>query len=527
MQAEFFQPQRQQHRREQRIAGHFAAHRQRLAARAGGADHGVQQAQHRWMQRAVKIAQRLIVAVGGEQVLHQIVGADGQEIGGADEGGQRDRRRRHFDHRAQRHVLGDGAAFPAEFALHIGHQGAHRDHFLAAADHRYQHTHRAVGAGAQDRAQLGAEQVDARQRQAHAAQAQGRVGFAGQREAAFIGLVRADIERADGDGAPGHAQHQIAIGAELLSFVGQRVPQFRRPVHEQEFGAVQPDPGRAQRMRFGHVFARFGVGPQFDVDAVQRPGGFAAQPMQLFPFARVQLYAAAVFAQIVGVRFQDDQTAAAVDRQHVAVVDLLQHVRRADHQRNVQAARQDRAVRQRAAARGDHRHHALRVQLREIRRCDGVGHQNVAGDSLQLGVTAVQRGVDAADHLVDVVDAAAQIGIVHAREHRGDAVALQAQRIVGGIAAGADQFVQSGQQFGVVQQQRVQIEELTDLVRQRAVQPVAQQVHFAAHHGDGGVQPVQFGIDQGGVDPLFGHVQRMRQTHARAPQRTAARCPLA
>ena len=97
----------------------------------------------------------------------------------------------------------------------------------------------------------------------------------------------------------------------------------------------------------------------------------------------------------------------------------------------------------------------------------------------------MQGGVDAADHLVDVVDAAAQIRIVHACEHRGDAVALQAQRVVGGVAAGADQFVQALQQFRIVEQQRVQVEELADFVRQRAVQALAQRVHLAAHGVDG------------------------------------------
>ena len=81
-------------------------------------------------------------------------------------------------------------------------------------------------------------------------------------------------------------------------------------------------------------------------------------------------------------------------------------------------------------------------------------------------------------------------------EHRGDAVALQAQRVVGGVAAGADQFVQALQQFRVVEQQRVQVEELADFVRQRAVQALAQRVHLAADGGDRGVQARDFGFDR-------------------------------
>ena len=255
MEAELFEPQRQQHRCEQRVAGHLAADRDRLAVRARGADDAVDQAQHRGMQRRIEFAQRIVVAVGGEQVLHEVVGADRQEIHGADEGLQRDRGRGHFDHRADRHGFGDGMTFGAQFALHVLDPGAHRDHFLASADHRDQHAHRAVGAGAQDRAQLRPEQRVAREGQAHAAQAHRRVRFAGERQCGAVGLVRADVERTDRHRAPGHAQHQVAIGAELLVFVGQAQARVGGTLHEQEFGAVQADAGRTERVRFGDVLA--------------------------------------------------------------------------------------------------------------------------------------------------------------------------------------------------------------------------------------------------------------------------------
>ena len=64
-------------------------------------------------------------------------------------------------------------------------------------------------------------------------------------------------------GAAAHAEHDVAIGAELLFLVRQLVA-----LQEQELGAVQADAGGAERMRFGDVRARFGVGPQLDVDAV-------------------------------------------------------------------------------------------------------------------------------------------------------------------------------------------------------------------------------------------------------------------
>ena len=79
----------------------------------------VQQADQRRVQRRVELAQRFVVAVGGEQVLDEVVGADRQEIDRADEAGQGDRRGGHFDHRAERDRLGDFVAFAPHFGQHL------------------------------------------------------------------------------------------------------------------------------------------------------------------------------------------------------------------------------------------------------------------------------------------------------------------------------------------------------------------------------------------------------------------------
>src|SRR3546814_7045799 len=63
-------------------------------------------------------------------------------------------------------------------------------------------------------------------------------------------------------------------------------------------------------------------------------------------------------------------------------------------------------------------------------------------------------------------------------EDAGDAVALQAQRVIGGVMAVADQVVEAVQQLRVVEQQRVQVEEFAHFLRERAVQALAQAVHL-------------------------------------------------
>ena len=114
-------------------------------------------------------------------------------------------------------------------------------------------------------------------------------------------------------------------------------------------------------------------------------------------------------------------------------------------------------MRQRAAGRCDDCHHALRLQLGQFGRCHVVADQDVAGYALGAADAFLQMGMDAADDVVQVIDATLEVGIIHAVEHCRQAVALQAQGIVGGVTAGADQFIQAVQQFRVIQQQCMQV----------------------------------------------------------------------
>src|SRR3546814_1343102 len=85
------------------------------------------------------------------------------------------------------------------------------------------------------------------------------------------------------------------------------------PIYEQEFGAVQADAGRAERVRFGDILAGLGVGEDADVDAVEGARRFAPQPVQLLALALLVADASAVAAQVGRVGL-DDHRAAAADR---------------------------------------------------------------------------------------------------------------------------------------------------------------------------------------------------------------------
>ena len=236
--------ERDQHRRERRIARDLAAQAHRLARAAAIVDHPRQQAQQRGMQRVVERAERIVVAIGGEHVLREVVGADREKVRNLQHLAHADHRRRHLDHRAEFELVGDFVTLGTQVARAAVHQRAHGLHFGGVADHRHQDTHRSVAGRAQDRAQLHREYRGMAQRQTHAAHAQRGIRFRRQHQAGAVGLVRAEVERADRHRQSAHREHGIAIGGELFFLVRQM-----SALEEQEFGAVEADAAGAQSAR--------------------------------------------------------------------------------------------------------------------------------------------------------------------------------------------------------------------------------------------------------------------------------------
>ena len=85
------------------VARHLAADRYRFARLLPGAHRGGDQAQHRRVELVIEVRDTVVGAVDRQRVLHQVVGADRQEVKALREPGGRQRRRRHFDHAADRH----------------------------------------------------------------------------------------------------------------------------------------------------------------------------------------------------------------------------------------------------------------------------------------------------------------------------------------------------------------------------------------------------------------------------------------
>ncbi len=93
-------PSADQRQRADRLGGKLAAQRDRLAAGARLVDDLHQRAQHRRRKRIEAVGDAPVAAVGGEQELHQIVGADRKEIHARDQRVELEQQRRHLDHGA-------------------------------------------------------------------------------------------------------------------------------------------------------------------------------------------------------------------------------------------------------------------------------------------------------------------------------------------------------------------------------------------------------------------------------------------
>ncbi|CUJ72538.1 Uncharacterised protein [Achromobacter xylosoxidans] len=526
MHGKFGQPQPQQQPRHARIAGHFAAHRHRLAGPLAGIDGVGHQPQHRRMQGIVERRHVVVAAVDGQRVLDQVVGADRQEIQRLREGLDRDGDGRHFDHGAHFHVRRVGLATRIQLAPRRLDGGPRRHHLVHVGDHRDQQPHRPMGRGPQDGAQLGREHLRARQAVTDGALPQRRIG--GHRGFAVQRLVRADVERADGDGTARHHLHDGRVGLVLL-FLARQV----RTPHEQEFAAEQADAVRAGGQRQRRLFRQFDVGVQDDVDAVEGDGRLVAQQAEFGALIGVGGLAAAVFLQDAFRRIDHHRAGGAVDDQHVAVAHQLAHVAHGHHGRHAHAARHDGGMRGRPAQVGDKGGEASATQAQHVGRRDVVRHHHqrlVAAHVRHVrqdGRGAGQHVQHPLDHLAHVRAAFAQVFVFHGVELLAQDLALRGQRPFGVVVPLGDQRQRLLGQQRVAQQQAVHIEHRAQLARRIGRQGVGQLPQFLLGRGQRLGQAAALGRHVLGRDAVVRDFQRRRPHNHRAADGVTARHALA
>ena len=200
---------------------------------------------------------------------------------------------------------------------------------------------------------------------------------------------------------------------------------------------------------------------------------------------------------------------------------------RADDQWQMQAAGKNGAVRQRTTLRGDHRHHAAFGQLRQFGRRDGVGDQHIASQTDDVTARiAMQGGVHTADDMIEILTATAHVRVVDAVKHRSQTVALQTQGIVGAVVGLADQVVKPVQKLRVVENQSVQVEKLTQLMCQRALQALTHLHQFGPGDIKSQMQSFDFSIDRLRGNLLWRSVEYLALSDPRTSQRKPSGCSL-
>ena len=187
-----------------------------------------------------------IATIHGQRVLHQIVGADAEEVHVAHERIAGNGRSGCLDHDAERNVVTERYAPFGELLNGLADKLPRFTHFVDR-DHQGQHDAQvAMHASPQQGPQLHLEQFTFVEAHADGTPSEKRIRFRGK--SADGQLVAAHVEGADDDRAPTEGLKHLPIGLVLLFFVGHG-----GAPDDEEFSAHEPHP------------VRTGVGPEFSL----------------------------------------------------------------------------------------------------------------------------------------------------------------------------------------------------------------------------------------------------------------------
>ena len=377
--------------------------------------HHLQQAQHCRVVRVIKTSQIIVLAVTGQGVLGQVIGAAAEEIHFLGQTVTHDGRCRGFDHDADLHILRKGNALSFQVALdflavlfgfaHFPHAGHHGEHDAQLAER---------GSTVKG-TQLGLEDFRAGQADAQSAHAHSRVILFGQVKVADL-LVRADIQRADDNFLASHISQNLFVGFKLLVLGG-----VIRAVQVQELAAEQADAAAIVDLYGMYVVRGANVAVNADALAILGHIGLAFQGLQqalqaqlLFP----------LFQQVITghiVRVDHHIAGSAVNNAGAALILRLQGIAHANNGGNAHSAGQNGRVAGTGTARGNKAQNLGFIQLHSFRRCQVVRsqqHRHIRSNTA-LHCTG-QDPQDAIRYIAHICRTGLHVGIVHGFKHGGE-----------------------------------------------------------------------------------------------------------
>ena len=258
-----------------------------------------------------------ILPVGGQGVLCQVVGADGEEVRLLRQLLRHHHGGRGFHHDAHLHRPCGNA-----LGLQLGPAGLQQRFRLPnlpeGGDHGEHDGHRSEGRGPKDRPQLLPEKILPGQAGADSPAAQGGILLLIPAEAGEM-FVRAGIQRADDRPPPGHGLHHLPVDGELLLLAGNAPG--RQAEH---LAAEEADALSAVVQRHGGVLNAAGVGVNPDFSPVQRNAGQIPQRPQAVRLPQGVRLPRPHGVQKIGVRVDAETAALSVQHRRPAVPPLVE-----------------------------------------------------------------------------------------------------------------------------------------------------------------------------------------------------------
>src|SRR5690606_20477711 len=329
------------------------------AARLGGA---AEQLEHGRVERRIQPCDARVAAVDGERVLDQVVRADREKIRVARELGRAQGRGRGLDHDPDLVAGVEGDAGLAKVVLLLLEQTARALDLLDLVDERQHDPDVPVRGGAQESAELLAEEVLEVEAEADRAPPEERI-LLGRHLEEEGELVPAQVERADVDGLVRERLRDLAVGLVLLLLLG-----LRATADDEELGAEEADAHRAVRAGDVDLAREVDVGAQQDGLAVRGDGlEMREEDQLLLPLTHADV-ALAVNALLELRRLDDHAAGPAVQDQLLAVLDDAGDVAEADDGGQADRAGEDGRVGGPAAGVGRVAEHLAPVELHGERR---------------------------------------------------------------------------------------------------------------------------------------------------------------
>ena len=456
-------------------------------------NHPLEEPQDRRAKPVITLGQLGIGAIGGEQELGQVIGADRQEAEARQQHVEHLGQRGDFEHRAEMDALGQQLLLRAQIGeLFVEHRLG-RIELPWLGDHREHDIERAPGRGFEQRARLHLHQPFAFERESQRAPAHRRVlvlrgDFRGE-----IGhrLVAADIHGAEDHRLLARRVEHIAIEARLALALRQGGGN-----EELEFGAEQADPVGAGHRQRAHIVAQAGVDHHLDAGAAAGEGLDIAQRR----IGRL-LLAALGKAGLEGIgdllqRADNGVARARIEQDLVTFADGGAHVLGAADHRHVHRPRNDHHMRGKRAFFEDHALQPPLVIFEQFSRAeiagdqDGVAPQPLRSRRADLPCNNPQQTVRQIFQIVHPVRQQRIVDLAHA--HAG--VLLHALDRGFGGQAGIDRLVDAPRPSLVIGEHLVGLEHLLVLAADAEFSLAGERIDLLAHLVEGTVDPLALGL---------------------------------